>query len=143
MDGELRKLFAEADEHTIIFAMGDHGMTPGGDHGGETDLEVDAALFVYSKAGFARAPGSGLGLGFGTADGGGAMYQTDIVPTLALALGLPIPYPSIGGALTEVVLPPETAADSATWHSGAAIALGAPAISAPPLQCGAEVACIS
>eukprot|EP01047_Picozoa_sp_COSAG01_P069636 COSAG01_NODE_10356_length_2185_cov_33.834939_3_plen_60_part_00 len=37
----------------------------------------------------------------------GAMFQTDLVPTLALALGIPIPFPSIGGALAELVLPPE------------------------------------
>ena len=39
--------------------MGDHGMTAHGDHGGETRDEVEAALFVYSKAGFARAPAGG------------------------------------------------------------------------------------
>ena len=37
------------DEDTILFIFGDHGMTPTGDHGGETNLETDAALIVYSK----------------------------------------------------------------------------------------------
>lgn len=37
------------DEDTVVFVFGDHGMTPTGDHGGETSLETDAALLVYSK----------------------------------------------------------------------------------------------
>jgi phosphatidylinositol glycan class O len=36
------------DEDTVMFAFGDHGMSPTGDHGGETDLETNAALLVYS-----------------------------------------------------------------------------------------------
>ena len=33
---------------TIVFVFGDHGMTSSGDHGGETSLETDAALLIYS-----------------------------------------------------------------------------------------------
>lgn len=36
------------DEDTVAFVFGDHGMSPTGDHGGETSLETDAALLVYS-----------------------------------------------------------------------------------------------
>lgn len=36
------------DEDTVLFLMGDHGMTRTGDHGGDSNDEVDAALFVYS-----------------------------------------------------------------------------------------------
>lgn len=36
------------DDDTILLVMGDHGMTRTGDHGGDSDDEVDAALFVYS-----------------------------------------------------------------------------------------------
>lgn len=31
-----------------MFVFGDHGMTRGGDHGGESYLETGAALLVYS-----------------------------------------------------------------------------------------------
>lgn len=37
------------DKDTVVFVFGDHGMTPTGDHGGETSLETDAALLVYSE----------------------------------------------------------------------------------------------
>lgn len=36
------------DKDTVLFVMGDHGMTRTGDHGGDSADEVDAALFVYS-----------------------------------------------------------------------------------------------
>lgn len=37
------------DNETIVVILGDHGMTRTGDHGGETQLETDAALLVYSQ----------------------------------------------------------------------------------------------
>ena len=43
-----RSIFAAVDEDTIVFVFGDHGMTPTGDHGGETALETDAALLLYT-----------------------------------------------------------------------------------------------
>lgn len=39
------------DEETVVFVMGDHGMTRSGDHGGDSKDEVMAGLFVYSKKG--------------------------------------------------------------------------------------------
>ena len=44
-----RLIFEQLDNHTIVFVFGDHGMTKGGDHGGESYLETSAALFVYSR----------------------------------------------------------------------------------------------
>ena len=43
-----RSVTETIDEDTVLFVMGDHGMTSTGDHGGDSDDEVDAALFVYS-----------------------------------------------------------------------------------------------
>lgn len=36
------------DEDTVLFVLGDHGMTKTGDHGGDSKDELEAALFVYS-----------------------------------------------------------------------------------------------
>ena len=44
----LRSVVPAVHEDTIVFVFGDHGMTPTGDHGGETELETGAALLVYS-----------------------------------------------------------------------------------------------
>ena len=43
-----RSVLSSVDEDTIVFVFGDHGMTSTGDHGGETELETNAALLVYS-----------------------------------------------------------------------------------------------
>lgn len=43
-----RSVMKTLDEDTVLFVMGDHGMTRTGDHGGGSEDEVDAALFVYS-----------------------------------------------------------------------------------------------
>ena len=36
------------DEDSILMVFGDHGMTRTGDHGGDSQDELEAALFVYS-----------------------------------------------------------------------------------------------
>ena len=43
-----RSVMGTLDDDTVLFVMGDHGMTQTGDHGGDSDDEVHAALFVYS-----------------------------------------------------------------------------------------------
>ncbi len=49
MDQMIRDVIRELDEETILFVMGDHGMTHTGDHGGDSQSEIDSVLFVYSK----------------------------------------------------------------------------------------------
>lgn len=41
---------------TLLVVMGDHGMTDTGDHGGESQKETDAALFLYSGSPLFPAP---------------------------------------------------------------------------------------
>ena len=43
-----RSVLAVVDNDTVVFMFGDHGMTETGDHGGETELETDAALIIYT-----------------------------------------------------------------------------------------------
>ena len=44
-----RSVLTSLDEDTLVFVLGDHGMTSTGDHGGETEMETDAALLIYSS----------------------------------------------------------------------------------------------
>lgn len=45
------------ENDTLLVVAGDHGMTMTGDHGGDSELEVSAALFVYSPTAlFASVP---------------------------------------------------------------------------------------
>lgn len=43
---------------TLLVVMGDHGMTDSGDHGGESQKETDAAIFLYSPSPLFPAPPS-------------------------------------------------------------------------------------
>lgn len=45
-----RKVFSSVDDETVVFVLGDHGMTEDGNHGGATPEETGAALLVWSRS---------------------------------------------------------------------------------------------
>ncbi|XP_013378489.1 PREDICTED: GPI ethanolamine phosphate transferase 3 isoform X4 [Chinchilla lanigera] len=93
MDQVIQGLVARLENDTLLVVAGDHGMTVNGDHGGDSELEVSAALFLYSPTPlFARAP----------PEEPEVIPQISLVPTLALLLGLPIPFGNIGEVVAEV-----------------------------------------
>uniref|UniRef100_A0A0K0DAI4 GPI ethanolamine phosphate transferase 3 n=1 Tax=Angiostrongylus cantonensis TaxID=6313 RepID=A0A0K0DAI4_ANGCA len=70
-------------ENDLLIVLGDHGMTTTGDHGGDSDDETHAGLLVYSPSHkFDVLPGD--------------LRQIDLVPTISLLLGLPIPFSNLG-----------------------------------------------
>lgn len=93
MDGVIRSVIDRLQNDTLLVVMGDHGMTDTGDHGGESQKETDAAIFLYSPSALFPAPPS--------QSEPDVVPQTDLVPTLALLLGVPIPYSNVG----QVLLP--------------------------------------
>lgn len=100
MDLFVRQLSSVIDDDTLLIVMGDHGMDAKGDHGGESDDEVEAALWMYSKRPvFGRTDTS-----FVTPPADAKtrpVNQIDLVPTLSLLLGLPIPYNNLGRPIEE------------------------------------------
>ncbi|KAF3920429.1 hypothetical protein ABW20_dc0104322 [Dactylellina cionopaga] len=102
MDTFVQDLVKAVDDDTLVVIMGDHGMDPKGDHGGESQLELEAALWMYSRKGvFGRL--SGFELPPKNAEER-SVAQIDLVPTLALLLGLPIPYNNLGGPIPEAFI---------------------------------------
>lgn len=100
MDGVLRRMIDALDDDTLLVVMGDHGMDVKGDHGGESDDEVEAALWMYSKRGiFGRKDKASL-LPPATAKDR-FVAQIDLVPTISLLLGLPIPFGNLGQPIEE------------------------------------------
>lgn len=93
------------DDRTLLIVMGDHGMDSKGDHGGESDDEIEAAIWLYSKK---RA----FGRAFDTARSVPShakerpIRQIDFVPTLSLLLGLPIPFNNLGRPIEEAFVTP-------------------------------------
>ncbi|KAI0377835.1 GPI ethanolamine phosphate transferase [Hypomontagnella monticulosa] len=115
MNGFIRDLVQEIDDDTLLVVMGDHGMDSKGDHGGESDDEVEAALWMYSKRpAFGRTrpqfreppPTAKIR----------PVNQIDLVPTLALLLGIPIPYNNLGRPIDEAFIGPKGTA----WENLAA-----------------------
>lgn len=105
MDRVIRDIIAALDDETLLVVMGDHGMDTKGDHGGESDDEVEAALWMYSKKAI-----------FGHGHDGSLepprtakerpVGQIDLVPTLSLLLGLPIPFNNLGSPISEAFVGP-------------------------------------
>ncbi|OJJ38433.1 hypothetical protein ASPWEDRAFT_103166 [Aspergillus wentii DTO 134E9] len=100
MDQVIRDLIAKVDDNTLLVVMGDHGMDSKGDHGGESNDEVDAALWMYSKKGiFGRtSPETVMPPNFARER---FVPQIDLVPTLSLLLGMPIPFNNLGSPIEE------------------------------------------
>src|SRR6187549_295892 len=97
--------------------MGDHGMDPRGDHGGDSKQEMDAGLFFYSKKPFyhnqtrfdrilgqilnsVQSLDDGYEL-FSRWEGYRTVQQIDLVPTLGQLLGLGIPFGNLGTVIPE------------------------------------------
>lgn len=100
MDDVFRRMIEELDNDTLLVVMGDHGMDAKGDHGGESDDEIQAALWMYSKKGlFGRSNPAHV-----TPPANAKIRpvaQIDLVPTLSLLLGMPIPFNNLGKPIEE------------------------------------------
>eukprot|EP01130_Rhizamoeba_saxonica_P008080 TRINITY_DN3265_c0_g2_i1.p1 TRINITY_DN3265_c0_g2~~TRINITY_DN3265_c0_g2_i1.p1 ORF type:complete len:891 (+),score=110.64 TRINITY_DN3265_c0_g2_i1:3-2675(+) len=94
MNHVVSNVIDEIDDETILFVLGDHGMTTDGNHGGASDLETEAALFVYSKKETANNEYTYERV----------VHQIDIVPTISTLLGLPIPYGNLGKVIPELYI---------------------------------------
>ncbi|XP_023651716.1 GPI ethanolamine phosphate transferase 2 isoform X1 [Paramormyrops kingsleyae] len=96
MDDVLKKihtsLISEETEGilpNLLVLCGDHGMSETGSHGGSSEPEVNTPLVLLSSA-FGRKAGL---------EKPEPVEQVDLVPTLALGLGLPIPQNNVGRLL--------------------------------------------
>ena len=92
MNDVIEKVISKVSDDTIVFVMGDHGMTQSGDHGGDSRDEVSAALFVYANR-YSFKPKESIK----------SVSQVDFVPTLSLLLGIPIPFSNLGKFIPELM----------------------------------------
>ncbi|XP_075696146.1 GPI ethanolamine phosphate transferase 3, catalytic subunit isoform X2 [Rhinoderma darwinii] len=93
MNQVITSLIEHLDDKTLLVVAGDHGMTDTGDHGGDSEKEVTAALFLYSKASlFADQLQTDPA----------AVPQVNLVPSLSLLLGIPIPYSNLGAIIEDL-----------------------------------------
>jgi phosphatidylinositol glycan class O len=103
MNGVFERMIAALDDKTLLVVMGDHGMDAKGDHGGESDDEVEAALWMFSKQGlFGRRDESAAKPPYTAKER--PVAQIDLVPTLSLLLGMPIPFNNLGQPIEEAFI---------------------------------------
>ena len=77
---------------TLLLLLGDHGMTWAGDHGGASDDETRSALFAMRPSGAAAAAQRD----WQPLSDAAGVPQLDFAATLALLLGVPVPFGSVG-----------------------------------------------
>ncbi|CAH8842487.1 unnamed protein product [Trichobilharzia szidati] len=103
----ISRIISKLQPNDIFLIMGDHGMTRSGDHGGDSDGELEAALLVFTGNQNTSSPSI-----FSSSKGISAeddvttmkrkkprkqrLAQIDLVPTLSLLTGVPIPYSNLG-----------------------------------------------
>lgn len=92
MNGVIEQIVASMADDTTLYVIGDHGMSGTGDHGGDTEDEVNSLLFAYSKS-----------YEFLDDSRKTTMDQIDLVPSLAAVLGIPIPFSNLGSTNFEIV----------------------------------------
>ncbi|GLH12441.1 GPI ethanolamine phosphate transferase 3 [Gryllus bimaculatus] len=94
MNDVIRNVVNTMDDSTMLFVIGDHGMTSHGDHGGDSEDEVSAAMFVHSHKPLVTGdfiPHREV------------VKQIDLVPTLSTILGLPIPFSNLGSVILDAL----------------------------------------
>jgi phosphatidylinositol glycan class O len=123
IDQALAILLSHIDEAAttcqVAFIFGDHGMTEDGNHGGGTMDETHAALFAHYSPGCGDMttsldiPSSVDRDGFRGLNSAlfQSIHQMDLVPTISLLLGLPIPFSNLGGVVPSL-LPPHSRMDN-------------------------------
>eukprot|EP01133_Synstelium_polycarpum_P006808 gene6808-7913_t len=102
MDEFLLSIINNMDDNTLFVLFGDHGMTPDGNHGGSSIEETEAALFMYSKS--VPINSTSLASKMFPSTAGSETSQIDLVSTLSLMLGVPIPFGNLGGVMPEPFL---------------------------------------
>lgn len=128
MDKIVRDVLERLPQDTLFVLLGDHGMDANGDHGGDSELEIGSALWMYAKRPFDPVAKKGMQpltllpdvralLAQPTptpayqpfsmlpvaeyAEGHRSLPQIDLVPTLSLLLGVPVPFNSLGTVIPE------------------------------------------
>lgn len=94
-------LEALPDDDTLLAVLGDHGMSADGNHGGASDEETGAALFLYSKQPIVADEFRPYAERWSS-----EVPQVDLVPTLALLSGLPIPFGNLGSVIPLLFFSP-------------------------------------
>ena len=98
-------IYSIGDDTILIFA-GDHGMTADGNHGGGEPQETNTAMVAYHKKGFMKYRSDVnhelKKVMRSVNETEAQIRQVDLVPTLAMLMGIPIPFSNMGQVLNDL-----------------------------------------
>lgn len=95
------------EEDMLLYVISDHGSTKTGDHGGDSKIELEASMFVYSPVRALVKKELVLASDM--------VKQVDLVPTMATVLGVPIPFSSLGSIIFDAI-PTERFSVNQDWQ---------------------------
>ena len=99
MNEIIQKVISKMDNSTILFVMGDHGMSEDGNHGGATNDETKTILFAHSQKNFSKFiknHGDQIQKNPRNEDNIEIINQIDFVASFSMLSGIPIPYANLG-----------------------------------------------
>ncbi|KAF5095198.1 hypothetical protein D0Z00_003235 [Geotrichum galactomycetum] len=108
MNSFIQDVVNSIEDDTLLIVMGDHGMDPKGDHGGESLQEVESTLWMYSKTPFFGRLENSFYNTTAYGENHRSVNQIDLVSTISLLLGLPVPFNNLGFPIIEAFLGPES-----------------------------------
>lgn len=99
----IEDIIESIDDNTLLVIMGDHGMDHTGNHGGDSQDELESTLFLFTKQKNAwNLKDDGLYDVKNLGKSYRSVNQIDLVPTLSLLLDLPIPFNNLGWPIEEI-----------------------------------------
>ncbi|CAK67327.1 unnamed protein product (macronuclear) [Paramecium tetraurelia] len=108
----LYKIYNQMDNQTILFVVGDHGMSQDGNHGGDSPYEVSSTIYAinkqykFNKKLFDQAINSQQYINQQLIDRNlyiRQIYSINLAPTISYLMGSSLPYSNMGAILTEMV----------------------------------------
>ena len=102
MNDVIKEVMKTLDNKTLLVVMGDHGMDATGNHGGEALDELESTFFMYLKRKFVHRKDKDVYDPRQKGKNYRAINQIDLVPTISLLLGLPIPHNNLGFPVDEL-----------------------------------------
>ncbi|XP_063922047.1 GPI ethanolamine phosphate transferase 3-like [Zophobas morio] len=92
LNGVIEDIVDKLDDNTILFVIGDHGMTETGNHGGDAEDEITSAFFMYSKQLLSSVQNHST-----------VVRQISIVPTMAAIFGVSVPFSNLGTIILDAL----------------------------------------
>ncbi len=105
VDRFLVHLMNVIDDNTMLLFAGDHGMNKMGKHGGASDQETHTAIVAYHRPGFLKYQHKNEEIKKvmrSINETESQVHQIDLAPTLAMLMGLPIPFSNMGQILNDL-----------------------------------------